>query len=196
MKINVSDSNIYEILNESIHVAFENTNLNNFATDTIDFLSLYFNKYVILECTYIGDWSTEQDMVNAMSRIYCNYILVNFNKLKNVKSFQDIKTNVNIPESNTLTITRNTQNDTMTIGEISPITAPTTFPNMNTGETGIDTPNTKNRGRHIANNSDSHTDRNVTDYIKMIEKSRELQCIVEIFDILFRRLIEEYTKLY
>lgn len=166
--------------------------------DAISTLAPYcgqiLNKYGDLECHYIGEWDNEDQCIAIIARLLSSKLAVY------AKYFYDLDVseifNQNLTNAYTEQIDKSTNNDTFSMGEQSPITAPSNIPDIKSGASGIDTPSNKARGRYVASSHDTHLIDNPDYHMKMKQFIQDHPGFAEIIDSVFRTVLEEYTKIY
>lgn len=142
------------------------------------------NKYLVLGCTYIGDWDDTSEGSSNLANIY----VANFQEFfPNIKMLlgADLKNGIISELNRTFGGTDTLNVDGMT--ELSPI-------NANLGS--IITPD----GKTIRNETDTYgKTETVSDpdmQMKMREMYSQYKTIVSMVDYCLRSLLDEYTKLY
>lgn len=156
-------------------------------------LTISCSKY--FGCRYIGDWDNITDCIAYVNDVLRSRIS------QNIKYFLEIYNEnnpllLNVPSNEKIDITKDNTNDTFTLGEISPINSPSIIPNIKGGATGIDTPNTKNRGQLISSEADVHIKSSPDTYMKLMEIIEKYPNISEIAQMIFESLVYEYSQWY
>ncbi len=194
MKKTVDLLSMPELFKRTIRPLFTGIIGNSEIDNIADNLALRMQKYTIYECTYIGDWLNENYFLVGISAILSS-------KLSQYqKYFYDLSLKTmfdrGIPRKRTENETTDTQNDTFSTGENSPINADDVIPDLKAGATGLRTPSNKARGRYVAN-SDKEVSFSSPEYHKaVIDTLNNNPNFLEIFDSVFQTVLEEYTKLY
>lgn len=191
-RIEITDVNLYDIFNHA-SVWFTNNGMldEQARINMVDLMVYACSKYI--GCNYIGKWDSEDDCYKYIENLLGSKLAQNLTYILTLFKSDNFILSP-IPTSRTEKIIKNAQNDTLTLGENAPITSPTNIPDIKSGVSGIDTPNTKNRGRYVGNEDNTHTIESPDYMERVINLLKRYPSVADVAIMIFEPFVDEYMK--